>query len=466
MSRRVASNLVIATILTTTLLAASFVLPAGAATKKAPAPPVITAQPLSTVVKITKVAHFRVKATGDPKPAYQWQISTNGGAFADLGAASSTLEVTASTDNDGSIYRAIISNPSGTVTSQTATLGIKPSPKRSKAKPLIVGLIDKGSETPYHQGLPYPPVDLTDVAAQSAAFAGVVVNQTWSQLEPGPGQFDFSTLDASLAAVAAYNAQHPEAQIGVRLRVFAAYAAPAWAKTLDGPPITVPANLPANTGGTLGQWWKPGYRSAWAGLQQALASRYDSNPVLREVAVSSCSTLTAEPFVMAPGTILLATADGWSASAQQACLDGAFSDYAPWTRTAIYYPVNPLAGDQTITDEVMQRCATSGAAGGPTCVLANNALNPVSATTGRSAPTYAEMNLLWVANRSTTPIAFQMDGPDNATYCAAIGVAVSYHAQSVELWPAVPGQPGFTAVPTATLVAWSNALRTGVLPTC
>ncbi len=77
--------------------------------------------------------------------------------------------------------------------------------------------------------------------------------------------------------------------------MFAAYAAPQWAKGLDGAPITVPAHLPGNTGGTLGQWWKPGYRSAWAELQQALAGRYDTNPLVREVAVSSCTTLTAEP---------------------------------------------------------------------------------------------------------------------------------------------------------------------------
>jgi hypothetical protein len=114
----------------------------------------------------------------------------------------------------------------------------------------------------------------------------------------------------------------------------------------------------------------------------------------------------------------------------------------------------------------MQRCATSADTGGPTCILANNALNPVSATTGRSAPTYAEMNLLWTANQSSAPIAFQMDGPDASTYCAAIGVAVSHHARSVELWPASPGQPGFTAVPTSTLVAWSAALRTGTPPAC
>ncbi len=345
--------------------------------------------------------------------------------------------------------------------------GVKPPiTAPSDMKPQLVGLIDKGSEASYHLDQPYPVVALSDIAAHSAAFGGVVVNQTWAQLEPTPGGYDFSTLDASLAAATAYNATHPSAPIGVRLRVFAAFAAPTWAKSLDGAPIAVPAHLPASPGGTLGQWWKPGYRSAWASLQQALATRYGANPVLREVAVSSCTTLTAEPFVMAPATIALATADGWTTAAQQSCLDGAFKDYGPWTRTAIYYPMNPMGGSMTVTDEVMQRCASSGASGGPMCILANNALSPVSATTSRSAPVYTQMDTIWSAAPAATPIAFQMNGPNSATYCAAIAVAAAHHAESVELWPTAGNQPGFTTVPTATLIGWDNALRNDTAPTC
>jgi hypothetical protein len=463
MSRGVVTTIVVSAVI------AAFALfgmgAAGASSKKPTAAPTITVQPQNKEATLGKTARFKVKVAANPQPSFQWQVSTDGVVFVDLGPSSPTISVTASASTDGNSYRVVVSNPSGSVTSNAAVLGVK-SPKRSKVKPLIMGLIDKGSETQYHQDVPYPVVDLSDVAAVSPALSGIVVNQTWAQLEPAPGQFDFTTLDESLAAVEAYNGQHPDAPLGVRLRVFAAYAAPEWAKTLDGTPLTVPPNLPSDTGGTLGQWWKPGYRSAWAGLQQALASRYDSNSVLREVAVSSCSSLTAEPFVIGGEVVPLAEADGWTPAAQQTCLDGAFSDYAPWVHTSIYYPMNPLAGNQAITTEVMQRCATSAAAGGPTCIVANNDLSPVSATTGGSAPTYAELNTLWSANSGTMPIAFQMDGPNNATYCAAIGVAVTHHAQSVELWPAVSGQGGFTTVPIASLVEWSNALRTGVPPVC
>ena len=165
-------------------------------------------------------------------------------------------------------------------------------------------------------------------------------------------------------------------------------------------------------------------------------------------------------------TIALATADGWTTAAQQSCLDGALNDYGAWAHTAIYYPMNPMGGSMTVTDEVMQRCASSSASGGPWCIVANNALSPVSATTGRSAPVYAQMDSIWSAAPTATSIAFQMDGPNSATYCAAIAVAVAHHAQSVELWPAAGSQPGFTSVPTATLVTWDNALLHGTAPTC
>ena len=331
-------------------------------------------------------------------------------------------------------------------------------------KPLLVGLIDKGAETPYHLAQAYPPVDPTGV---SSGLVGVVVNATWAQLEPEQGEFDFGVLDASFAAIATYDRAHPEAPLGARLRIFAAFAAPAWAKALGGPAITVPVKAGTTSTPTLGRWWEAPYRAAWAGLQQALARRYDSQPVLRDVTVSSCATLTAEPFVIAPGTVKAASAMGWTPAAQQACLDGAFSDYAGWQHTAIYYPMNPFPGNPAITTDVMGRCVHSEFGGGPWCILGNNALSPDSATTQRVAPVYAEIDTLWSADPTSTPISFQMNGPQPSTYCGAMVVAVDHHAQSVELWPQTgPAAGGFTAFPFSTLLAWDAALRSGRPPKC
>jgi len=94
--------------------------------------------------------------------------------------------------------------------------------------------VNKGSETYFHLAQPYPVIDLSDVAASSPGLTGTVVDVSWSQLEPSPGTFDFSTLDADLAVVSAYNSAHPGATLGVKLRVWAANDAPEWAKTMDG----------------------------------------------------------------------------------------------------------------------------------------------------------------------------------------------------------------------------------------
>jgi hypothetical protein len=131
-------------------------------------------------------------------------------------------------------------------------------------KPLLSGIVNKGSETNFHLAQPYPIIDLSEVAASSPGLTGTVVDVSWSQLEPSPGTFDFSTLDEDLATVSDYNSAHPGATLGVKLRVWAANDAPEWAKVMDGTPISTDvSNQPA----TVGQWWKSDYRAAWAGLQ-------------------------------------------------------------------------------------------------------------------------------------------------------------------------------------------------------
>ncbi len=329
-------------------------------------------------------------------------------------------------------------------------------------KPLISGLIDKGSEASYHALQPYPVTDPASngdtLAASSPAFGGLVVNQTWLQLEPSEGSFDFTVLDASLAAVETYNAAHPDAPLGVRLRVFGAYAAPAWAKMLDGGPI---ATSDSGTPATVGHWWGPTYRMAWAALQTALAARYDDDATLREVAVSSCAASTAEPMVIDTDTLNAAQSAGYTTDQEHDCLTGAFTDYAGWKRTALYFPLNSVAGDSTIAPDILQHCASSASAGGPLCILANNALDAdVTDSSSRLAPLYAAIGAAAQAN-PTTPIAFQMNGPDPSTWCGAIAVAVDHHARSVELWP-----NGFASLPTATLESWSQGLMAGTEPTC
>jgi hypothetical protein len=88
-----------------------------------PAPPMITVQPVDRTVKLGRRARFDVTATGTLPLQYQWQ--KNGANI--LGAHRSTYLTPPVTDADnGSTFDVIVANTSGSVTSNTATLTVKP----------------------------------------------------------------------------------------------------------------------------------------------------------------------------------------------------------------------------------------------------------------------------------------------------------------------------------------------------
>jgi hypothetical protein len=343
---------------------------------------------------------------------------------------------------------------------------------RSTVKAQIVGLVDKGSQRSYVLREPFPTVDVAQLTPDAAAFSAIVVNETWAQLEPSPGRYTLGPLRRSLAAVSAYNRAHPAHQLLVKLRFWGGFTAPEWAKTLNGTtPVTF--DTPSATG-TTGRWWTAAYRSDWSAFQHTLAATYDDDPLIGSVAVTSCATLTAEPFVQSPSLALHDTlfADGWSSTAQQACLRGAFSDYSGWKDTPIDYSFNPFvsyaAGRQAGTpdlafmDSVMSSCARLQARTGRSCILSNHAFTTV-APSGRSAPTYTEISALYAEHPGRTPVDLQTGPPDNFGGCQAINTALRYHAQSLELWPPAANGThfqGFSAYSVAQLTAWARALRT------
>jgi hypothetical protein len=352
--------------------------------------------------------------------------------------------------------------------------GPAPVPTFPGVKAQIVGLVDMGSQAPYSANEPFPTVDTAEVAPDATAFHGITVNIAWSQLEPEPGKFVYTDLTNSLNAVTKYNKAHPKDQLVVKLRVFGAYAAPQWAKTLDGPAINTVSS--SGVAVTDGQWWQPDYEADWANLQDALAARYDTNQLIHSVAVDSCTSLTQEPFNMAADSSVLQQiqADGWTDQKQENCLIGALSDYSKWTHTSIDYAFNPFkyvqpgkdsfTSDTAITNTVMADCADSHASGGPVCILSNHGLDPAATEPSKSdSDVYSEIDTLWSKNPTTTPIDFQADTP--AEGCPAITVAVAHHAQSVELWPKA-GYPGYSAYSEATLDGWDTALVDGSGPDC
>jgi hypothetical protein len=335
-------------------------------------------------------------------------------------------------------------------------------------KAQIVGLVDKGSEAPYHLGMPFATADPDEIAPDAKAFAAIVVNESWAQLEPSQGRFTFGPLEASLNAVTAYNRAHRHHQLTVKLRFWGGFAAPEWAKTIAGSPVSF--NTPS-AHGTTGRWWTDAYENAWSAFQHALAERYDRDSLIGSVAVSSCATLTAEPFTMSPSQALLSEllSDGWSSAAQHHCLDGAFSDYSGWKRTPIDYAFNTFPAvtpgehvyhpDPAVTDEVMTRCADLLTGSGRSCILSNHALDASSATTSRQAPVYAEIDTLYNYLHGKAPVDFQTNSPNTFGGCQTIDIAIAHHAQSLELWPPTAHIKGFTAYTESSLYGWARALR-------
>ncbi|HEY7921566.1 MAG TPA: hypothetical protein VII62_00205, partial [Vicinamibacteria bacterium] len=167
-----------------------------------------------------------------------------------------------------------------------------------QVKPAIRGLVSMGAYR--FVGAGGDPVNtLEPLRAKPGIFGGLVVIASWAQLQPTPDAElqEGNAIDRAMADVRAYNAEHPDRPLAVRLRVWGGFMAPEWAMRLGGPPI---AALHKNKTRHLGRFWSPEYRQAWRRLQEKLAARYDSWPLIREVSMTSCMSLTAEPF-FSPG---------------------------------------------------------------------------------------------------------------------------------------------------------------------
>jgi hypothetical protein len=185
-----------------------------------------------------------------------------------------------------------------------------------------------------------PAEDATaEATAHPGVYAAVVLVERWSHLEPERGKFDDADIEKGLGQIRAYNAKYPKTPVVGKLRVFGGPNAPAWAKAIDGGPIDL-----SKKGRTMvvGKFWTAGYTEAWRELQAALAAKYDDNPLVQEVAISSCGSTSAEPFVMSMLTenIPVFQKAGFTDDAMMACLMNAPEDYAGWKHAALDYTFN------------------------------------------------------------------------------------------------------------------------------
>jgi len=141
----------------------------------APIAPAITQQPGNQTVNAGSSATFTAAASGTPAPTVQWQVSTNGGAFANVaGATSTTLTLTGTTaSQNGNKYQAVFTNSAGSATTTAATLTVNVAPAITQQPAnQAVNAGSTATFTAAASGTPAPTVQW-QVSTNGGAFANV-----------------------------------------------------------------------------------------------------------------------------------------------------------------------------------------------------------------------------------------------------------------------------------------------------
>jgi hypothetical protein len=206
--------------------------------------------------------------------------------------------------------------------------GGNPGASVSGVKPPIVGFLPRGTV-------------IRDEWA--GTLRGVTMNLTWAELEPTQGAPLPATtpVDDLLKRVRAYNASHPGATLGIKLRVGAGVEAPDWLKNQVG--ATLVHNPSGPESGVVPFWWKPEVDQAYRALQARLAARYDGVPEIREVQISRCTMIFAEPFLRmrTDSSYQVFRANGLTRAADEACLRQQNEAHAVWKHTRSNLALNP-----------------------------------------------------------------------------------------------------------------------------
>ncbi len=317
------------------------------------------------------------------------------------------------------------------------------------AKQPICGLVAMGSMTFLPQQTE-PDNRMEELFAHQGAYSAAVIIVTWRQLEAVQGRLDTSEIDRALAAIGRYNIAVPARPVVGKLRVFAGAHAPDWALALGGPPIQTQFRQEPIT---IGRFWSAPYRAAWADLQRRLAARYDADPRIAEVAISSCSTHSAEPFharVTPPSALAALREAGYSDDAERSCIMGALDDYAPWKTTPLDFTVSTfLATDSghPRVDRVfpVQVLEAFRARYGGRAVIATHGLDEDLPASKRDL--YEE------EKRLGPPMEFQTVSP-HVDFDGAVRTGLELGATEIELWDSVDagGQARFTE---AELLQWA-----------
>jgi hypothetical protein len=322
--------------------------------------------------------------------------------------------------------------PTPQVTS-SPTPSEQPTPSPASLKHALGGLLDREGPPP---------------AAYLSVMGGFVVNVHWQDIQAARGA-PIASNNAIDQAISTLRQVDPSGRMGLKVRVFAGIYAPDWAKSLGGAPLVI-SDPVTGASGTIGRFWNDDFGAAYADLQTKLAALYDSAPEIREITISRCTTIYAEPFIRDarnPEAVSALLGAGFTVDADHRCHREEIQAHQVWTQTRSDLSFNPyqvIGGgartDEAFTEEMMSFCRSTL---GARCVLANNSL--------RTPLQYPAMYAAIQAHGP--PIAFQTAVLAKVgTLTATIEAAISLGAGSVEL------PSGYQSIPVATLGGYVSGL--------
>jgi hypothetical protein len=339
-------------------------------------------------------------------------------------------------------------------------------------KPQIHGLMNRGRLAVDKPDQP-PNNSLDEIEAlPPGIFDGVTINLKWIQLQPTPDRLDTASLDSALAEVRAYNRQHSQTPLAVKLRIWQGADSPDWVKNLGAPAVAI---VHKDRAITIGRFWSPEYRQAWRAFQLKLAEKYDAEPLIREVTNTSCSSVTDEPFVMnvsnkkekeieAVEHLMKA---GFTDAAYRDCLMQSANDYTGWRTTSIDFPVGgyrridngKAEHDRRVDFEVMSAFRQ---ALGARAILSNHALAGKEQSMGpRGVGETADL-----IKQLGPPIEFQTANPKaewlqggQLDWDSTIRYGIFLGASAIELWDESKKDRGFLDIAPEKLREWSVALK-------
>ena len=370
-------------------------------------------------------------------------------------------------------------------------------------KPAQLGLVDMGViqfyNLPQSNPANQPTFTISDLNNYPGSFSEMVLNVTWNQLQSTQGgPINFSPIDSALATVAQYNAQHG-ASLGVKLRVWGGFTAPDWVKNIDGPALTIIGESIVDptvvAPQTIGRWWTADYVDAWNSLQNALANRYDSNPLVRGISQTAGMSASDEPFVPLK-TAAPVSADptqptvnqvnttqraGFTDAAEMLTLRAAIADYAQWSTTPLDFTFNPFS----VLDNFISTGTNSPAFNNnfTLAVLqqARNSTRMVQAGNHTIGAGFASVSFILQQiaadaqlDPSSVPASYQTasplklgDTPVQSNFPGwqnAVQIGVNANAGNIELWDYSQNN-GFLGLSPAQVSSLATQLASGTAPT-